>query len=104
MSSTAAKVPVCVTLPPDLIARADRIADETDRSRSYIVARALSTFCDQIEYPSRGLGPAASDTAAGSGGKTAPAAPLSSPVAAVRDLQDQHTRRQLGARARGQEE
>jgi len=58
------RIPVCVTLPPDLIARADRIAEAEDRSRSYIVTTALRTFCDQIEIPGGEVMPAAADAAA----------------------------------------
>jgi len=53
MSSTA-RVPVCVTLPPALIERADRIAEAAERSRSYVVAQALRAFCDAIETPQPG--------------------------------------------------
>jgi hypothetical protein len=50
--STTTRVPTCVTLPPDLLARVDRIAEADERSRSFVVARALQTYCDQIEIPS----------------------------------------------------
>ena len=64
--STTTRVPTCVTLPPDLLARVDRIAEADERSRSFVVARALQTYCDQIEIPSAAgvLGPAAVRVAA----------------------------------------
>ena len=45
---------VSFTLPPDLIARAGRLAQSADRSRSYVVAQALRAFCDAIETPQPG--------------------------------------------------
>ena len=43
--------PVTLTLPPELIERASRIAEAEARSRSYVVARALQVYCDSIEIP-----------------------------------------------------
>jgi len=38
-----------VTLPPDLVDRADEVADEQDRSRSNLVTRAVRRYCDAHE-------------------------------------------------------
>jgi predicted transcriptional regulator len=94
MSSTA-RVPVCVTLPPELIERADRIADQDDRSRSYVVAQALRTFCEAAETPVRGAGlcPGVADTA---GLAAPPSAPAGGPSYPAR-LHQAHARRQLAA-------
>ena len=40
------KIRTCVTLPPDLLAKLDAAADDQDRSRSWMVARAIDAFLD----------------------------------------------------------
>ena len=55
--SAAARVPVCVTLPPSLIERADRLAEADERSRSFIVTRALERYCEDFELRPPGLTP-----------------------------------------------
>ena len=102
MSSSAAKVPTCVTLPPTLIERVDRIAEAEERSRSFIVARALRTFCDAIEP---GADSSAAPEPAGQSGTAAgatelpPAASYSAlHLAAVRRVHAVHDEREATAR------
>src|SRR5579859_4507023 len=51
MSSCIAKIQTSVALQPDLLTRVDRIAAADARSRSYVVAQALTAFCDANERP-----------------------------------------------------
>jgi hypothetical protein len=82
MTSTA-RVPVCVTLPPGLIERADRIAEADERSRSYVVTRALQTYCDSIEIPPpAGRLPVADAVRSADGAAAGPGAPSRAPAAA----------------------
>ena len=63
MSSSIAKVPTCVTLPPDLLARVDRLAEADERSRSFVVAQALKSYCDAAEFHGAGFRPNAVEAA-----------------------------------------
>jgi len=69
--------PVTLTLPPELIERASRIAAAEARSRSFVVARALQVYCDANEIPPGGLADDEADLAAGARAPSgSPAAPL----------------------------
>ncbi len=70
--SAAARVPVCVTLPPSLIERADRLAEADERSRSFIVTRALERYCEDFELRPPGLTPPVMPEAARSGAPSVP--------------------------------
>jgi hypothetical protein len=48
MSNTS-RIPICVTVAPTLISRVDAIAEADERSRSYVVSKALEQFCDALE-------------------------------------------------------
>lgn len=60
MSSSAdAAIPVLIRVPADLLARVDRLADQQERSRSWIMRRAAVAFCDAIapsSIPPTGIG------------------------------------------------
>ncbi len=81
MSSSIAKVPTCVTLPPDLLARVDRLAEADERSRSFVVAQALKSYCDAAEFHGAGFRPNAVEAARSAEGSSRPGGtPLSYPA------------------------
>jgi hypothetical protein len=57
------RVPTTLTLPPELIERVDRLASADERSRSFVVARALQFFCDANENPGGEVMPPGPDSA-----------------------------------------
>jgi predicted transcriptional regulator len=63
-SSTDAAVPVLIRMPPNLLARIDRIADQQERSRTWLMKRAAAAYCDVLESSAAGSEPAtaAADT------------------------------------------
>ena len=80
MSSCVAKVQTSVALPPDLLARVNAVAESAERSRSYVVSRALEAFCDALESPPSG---ATSGLPPGNvAGGVAPSAPSGAPYPA----------------------
>jgi hypothetical protein len=57
------KLPVCVAIAPDQLARLDRIAAEKDRPRSWIVGRAVDEYLGRAEAASQQPGDGGSATA-----------------------------------------
>jgi hypothetical protein len=76
-------VPITFTLPPDLVARVDRIAEADERSRSFVAARALQTFCDANEIPPPQSCPAAGSAPVAPTLAKAPAAPAACETSAA---------------------
>jgi hypothetical protein len=47
--ATPKKLPVCIAIAPDRLARLDRIAAEQERPRSWIVGRAVDEYLGRAE-------------------------------------------------------
>lgn len=47
------KTRITITIPPELLAAADRKAEELDRSRSWVLVEALRDYLDRAPSPAR---------------------------------------------------
>jgi hypothetical protein len=67
--SLSFKVPVCISVHPEQLARLDQIAADLDRSRSWVASRALDAFLAVTDFtPSLAVGADAQAEPRGTGG------------------------------------
>jgi hypothetical protein len=80
--SLSFKVPVCISVHPEQLARLDQIAADLDRSRSWVASRALDAFLAVTDFtPSPAVGADVQAEPRGTGG----CPPLVSPLASLKE-------------------